>query len=155
MSLAKLEKAEIGKAFIEVYNGKDWQTLKTKVDKVTNTAYAFTNNVQEYRLKVDLEYKGNNAIPDKYSIDQNYPNPFNPITNISFNLPVNSDVSLVIYNVLGQKIKTLVKGQRDAGDYTVTWDATNETGSKVSSGIYFYQITSGSFNQTRKMVLIK
>ncbi len=93
--------------------------------------------------------------PGKFSLDQNYPNPFNPTTEIHFNIPADSKVELRIFNVLGQLVKTLVNDNYTSGEHSVRWDATNEVGSKVTSGVYIYQLKSGNLIQNRKMVLIK
>lgn len=89
------------------------------------------------------------------SLDGNYPNPFNPETNISFSLPQAMDVQLVVYNVLGQKIATLVDREMIAGTHIVTWNGTSETGQPVASGIYFYRLTTSTAVETRKMLLLK
>jgi len=86
---------------------------------------------------------------------QNFPNPFNPKTVIEYLLPQSAEVSLVIYNVLGQKVKTLVDGFQTAGFQSAEWDGTNESGSVTSSGIYFYKLVAGDFTQTKKMVMLK
>ena len=89
-------------------------------------------------------------IPDKYSLSQNYPNPFNPVTKINFSIPKNNLVTLKVYNVLGKEVAVLVNETMNAGTYEVTLNASN-----LSSGVYFYKITSGDFMDTRKMMLIK
>jgi len=89
-------------------------------------------------------------MPTGYWLSQNYPNPFNPVTEISFNLPEVVDVKLEIYNVLGQRVTTLVNGLTEAGIHSVTWD-----GSDVASGIYLYHLQAGNFVETKKMVLLK
>lgn len=94
-------------------------------------------------------------IPTEFELSQNYPNPFNPVTNIKFSLPENANVNLTIYNMLGQKVKTLLSGEQEAGFYTVRWDGTNELGSRVSSGIYIYRIEAGKYTSTMKMNLLK
>ncbi|MFC1563429.1 C10 family peptidase [candidate division KSB1 bacterium] len=93
--------------------------------------------------------------PIEYVLDQNYPNPFNPVTTISFQLRSFSEVSLKIYNINGQVVKTLISGKLPAGNHTVKWDGRNEAGQKVSSGIYIYHIRAGGFTATKKMILIK
>ncbi|MCB0304982.1 MAG: T9SS type A sorting domain-containing protein [Calditrichaeota bacterium] len=95
------------------------------------------------------------ALPETFALDQNYPNPFNPTTQIRFALPQAENVSLRIYDVAGQLIKTLISGNMDAGYYNIQWDGSNQYGSKVASGIYLYRITAGSFVQTKKMILMK
>lgn len=94
-------------------------------------------------------------IPSEFVLSQNYPNPFNPTTSIKFAIPENANVTLDIYNMLGQKVKTLLNGMQDAGYYTVNWDGSNDLGSKVSSGIYIYRISAGKYNATMKMNLLK
>ncbi len=96
-----------------------------------------------------------NQIPDSYSLSQNFPNPFNPETTIKFELPASGEVKLVIHSVIGQKIRTLVQGHRDAGRYSETWDGRDESGNRVSSGVYFYRIKAGDFVKVRKMLLLK
>ena len=89
------------------------------------------------------------------SLSQNYPNPFNPTTTIDYTLREGSLVKLSIYNVAGQLVKTLVNENRLVGAHTVKWDGRNNAGQTVSSGVYFYKLTSKSFVQTKKMVLLK
>jgi photosystem II stability/assembly factor-like uncharacterized protein len=112
-----------------------------------------------YRLKqIDFDgafvYSGvvevNTTAPVKYELGQNYPNPFNPVTNINFRVASTSKVSLKIYDALGREAATLIDGMKEAGNYTVQFDA-----GKLSSGIYYYTLKSGDFTDTRKMVLIK
>jgi len=126
--------------------------------------YAFTDeNLQEgsytYRLKqVDLDgtYEYSSIVnvdiitPIEFELSQNYPNPFNPSTTIKFSIPEGSQVSLKIYNSLGQEIKALVNRFMEAGVYTVNFDAVG-----LNSGMYFYKLNAGEFNQVRKMTLIK
>jgi hypothetical protein len=95
------------------------------------------------------------GLPTSYSLSQNYPNPFNPTTQINFDIPRNSQVNLTIYNVLGQKVKTLINETLPAKKYKVDWDGTSDSGAKVASGIYFYKLQAGEFVQTKKMVMLK
>lgn len=92
----------------------------------------------------------NNSIALTYSLSQNYPNPFNPTTTFSFSIPKSEKVSLKFYDILGNELETYVDGILNSGTYSVEFD-----GSKYSSGIYFYRLTSGNFTETRKMNLIK
>jgi len=94
-------------------------------------------------------------LPQEYSLSQNYPNPFNPTTMIHFELPRASEVRIEIFNLLGQRIHTLVEGTKPAGRYDVTWDGKNEQGVPLSSGIYIYRLTAGEYQRTLKMILLK
>ena len=95
------------------------------------------------------------VIPQKFTLEQNYPNPFNPATTIRFALPEASFVTLKIYNILGQVVKTLVNEQKNAGTYNVQWRGDNDFGHKVSSGAYIYRVIAGQNIFTKKMVLLK
>ncbi len=90
----------------------------------------------------------------EYELLQNYPNPFNPETAISYYLPVSSEVKLEIFNVLGQKIKTLVDQRQPAGHYTVRWDGTADNGEMAPAGMYFYRLTAGDYIAVKKMLLL-
>jgi len=89
-------------------------------------------------------------LPTEYNLAQNYPNPFNPTTDIAFALPHAGQVKLVVYNVLGQEVVTLVDQHMDAGNHTVTWEAND-----YSSGVYFYRLNAEKYTQTLKMMLLK
>jgi hypothetical protein len=96
------------------------------------------------------------STPTEFALLQNFPNPFNPETTIKYNVANGGNVSLRIYNVVGQVVKTLVAEQQNAGRYTVRWNGTDDRGVSVSSGIYFYQITAGSdFQDVKKLMLLK
>jgi hypothetical protein len=90
------------------------------------------------------------TLPDNFKLEQNYPNPFNPSTTISFSIPVEGNVSLKIFNTIGQDIATIVNENLSAGSYSFQWNAQ-----KLISGVYFYRLTSNKFTETRKMILLK
>lgn len=90
-----------------------------------------------------------------FNLFQNYPNPFNPTTTIKFNLPVRQHASINIFNPVGQHIKTLVNGERNAGRHIVKWDGTNGEGTPVGSGTYIYQLKTPNFTDTKKMILLR
>ncbi|MDP4117473.1 MAG: T9SS type A sorting domain-containing protein, partial [Bacteroidota bacterium] len=114
---------------------------------------------QYYRLKqVDTDGKfeysktieADLGLPKTYELSNNYPNPFNPSTKIKFSLPESKIVNLSVYNVLGEKVATLINGQMEAGMHEVNFNAAN-----LTSGVYIYKIEAGKFTQTKKMMLIK
>ena len=90
------------------------------------------------------------GVPERFSLDQNYPNPFNPLTVIRYQLPVQSRVTLKIYDVLGQEVATLVNEIQDAGFKSVKWNAGS-----MASGMYMYRIVAGTYSEVRKMMIIK
>jgi hypothetical protein len=95
-------------------------------------------------------------IPDRYVLDQNYPNPFNPTTSIEFELPAATTVSVRVYNVMGQLVRTLVDAEmKEAGRHGVVWDGRNAAGYRVASGTYVYTLDYGDSRKARSMVLLK
>ncbi len=107
-----------------------------------------------------VEPAGNSQLPKDYSLKQNYPNPFNPSTRIEYTLPINAGVKVVIYNLLGEVVNVLINSQQNAGSHSVVWNSEDTHGSKVGSGVYFYELrangSNGSdFTQIRKMILLK
>ncbi len=95
------------------------------------------------------------AIQLNYFLYDNFPNPFNPDTKISYAIPKNQYVELKIFDVLGRKIKTLIREKRETGFHQTTWDGTDENGNAVASGLYFYQLKTGEFSATKKLLLLK
>jgi len=94
-------------------------------------------------------------IPTAFGLSQNYPNPFNPTTSIEFALPEAANVSLEIYNLLGQKVRTLVNGYVSAGYVTTRWDGLDQHGQEVGSGTYIYRLKTTDRTFTKKLVLMK
>jgi len=94
-------------------------------------------------------------VPIECRLDQNFPNPFNPTTLIRYSLPVSSHLRLTVYSVLGTKVRELVDATQAAGEQTVLWDATDDMGNSVASGIYFYSIRTETSTLIRKMVLLR
>lgn len=111
-------------------------------------AFTVTASGVEEQTDADL-------LPHSYLLKQNYPNPFNPETKIEYNLKEDGGVKLEVFNILGQKIFTLVDGYKEKGEYVVTWNDTDGKGKPFPSGIYFYQITTDNFQKANKMILLK
>lgn len=102
---------------------------------------------------IDVDVGG---IPGEFALGQNYPNPFNPTTTVRFDLPKEASVTLEIYNVLGIRVRTLLKGENiDAGPHSSVWDARDENGAAVPSGVYLYRIDAADFHASKKMTLLK
>ncbi|MFI5407389.1 MAG: T9SS type A sorting domain-containing protein, partial [Nitrososphaerales archaeon] len=157
---------------VEKLFGNDWVVIGFVEGNGTTTelkSYSFTDEniaigIYKYRLKqIDFDgtYEYSNSVeaqvtaPEEFILSQNYPNPFNPSTKIKFSIPRDisserQEVTLIVYDVLGDEIVTLVNEEKTPGEYEVELDGT-----QLPSGIYFYQIKVGSFIQTKKMILIK
>jgi len=99
--------------------------------------------------------EGINSLPHDANLAQNYPNPFNPTTTIGFDLPSAAEVKLEVFNVLGERVRTLFNGRLQAGSTSIVWDGRNDAGQSVGSGAYFYRLNTGSKTLAKKMVLVK
>ena len=95
------------------------------------------------------------AVPDEFALHNNYPNPFNPVTTIQYDIPIDAEVLLVVYDILGRHVMTLVNTSQTAGYKSIKWNGTNDHGQLVSAGMYFYHLQAGKFSKVRKMVLLK
>jgi hypothetical protein len=135
---------------VGTYNGtltvSGWDINHRLIDVIVPVTFTVT--------PVGIEDDINN-MPTEFSLAQNYPNPFNPTTEIEFALPVRSHVTLSVFNVLGQKVKSLVNADLDAGYKTVIWDGSDDTGVDVASGTYFYVLKAGDKSFTKKMTMLK
>ncbi|MEA3296728.1 MAG: PKD domain-containing protein [candidate division Zixibacteria bacterium] len=150
-----------GSVFFETGKTKscsgEWCFEVTNVTHAINTYNSAANDVTKacesgwvYGVSGDLASLKNTDKPTDFGLSQNYPNPFNPVTEISFSLPSESHVKLVVYNIVGQRVTVLANREFVAGNHTVTWNASG-----VSSGIYLYRLTTSDFTDTKKMVLMK
>lgn len=106
-------------------------------------------------VATDVEEEKQVAVPKEFSLSQNYPNPFNPHTVIEYALPKESKVKIVVYNILGQKVRVLKDEIEKEGYKRVIWDGRDDSGSEVASGIYFYRIVAGDFVKAKKMMMVK
>lgn len=133
------------------YIGNDFWT--NKIVPVWTDERAGGFDMEIYTANIDILSGINpvvNTIPSQYELRQNYPNPFNPSTKINFSLPKQSNIELSIFDINGQLVSKVYEGEMNAGEHSITWD-----GGKVSSGIYFYRLTTNGFTETKKMMLIK
>ena len=106
-------------------------------------------------LVLDLDEDADEFWPESFSLEQNFPNPFNPSTEIGYSLPERAEVTLGIFNILGQRVRVMTIPEQPAGEHIFTWDGTDDRASRVSSGVYLYRLEAGSFVETKKMVLIR
>jgi arabinogalactan endo-1,4-beta-galactosidase len=136
--------------------GSDWENVAT---------FSFSNQFGEAEgleslsafgaLSSIAENEITHSLPYQFILHQNYPNPFNPETVISYQIPQSGEVSLRIFNLLGQEIETLVEAFQNAGKYNATFNVNDLKNNQITSGIYFYRLTSGSYTSTKKLLLIK
>ena len=117
--------------------------------KVSNADRILFINRYQYLSTID------ETVPATFALHENYPNPFNPTTTLRFDLPGVSDVNVVIYNMLGQKVRTFNMNSISAGSHSIKWNATNDLGDPVGAGVYLYQLQAKDFVKTRKMILLK
>ena len=135
------------------------------VDLIRNVEYSYRLAAYDYAgnqsgftepvIAILLATDQSDVIPEVFTLHQNYPNPFNPTTQIRYDLPENSYVSITIYDLMGKRVKSFVNSKQDPGYRSIHWNATNDLGQPVSAGMYIYTIQAGEFRQTRKMVLLK
>ena len=111
--------------------------------------------IEGWSLALDVNEDDENNLPDSYCLHQCYPNPFNPSTQIRYDLPCASNVQLSIYNIVGQEVRVLSRGQQGAGHYQQEWDGCTETGQPVTSGLYFYRLQADDYVASKKMLLVK
>jgi hypothetical protein len=124
---------------------------------LTNSALRFAAfDIEFQEANTNTSTNGSTVVPTAELLAQNYPNPFNPETTIAFDMVEDGNVSIEVFNVRGQKVKTLINEHMTSGEnYTVVWEGTNDSNQKVSSGIYLYKMKAGNYSSTKKMILMK
>jgi hypothetical protein len=138
---------------IRVYSPREKIEYAVSFERQDQTESAFgVDPIYVVRLE---SFERSALLPTVYDMGKNYPNPFNPETHINYQLPEASQVQLLIYNTLGQKIRTLLDERKEAGYYTIQWDGRDERGLSVGSGIYFIKMQAGNTVKIQKMTLIK
>ncbi len=139
-----------GESFDFVSSQFEIATTGTNMISVVSTGAVSIDYVQLLKITTIVSNENDPNGPEGFKLSQNYPNPFNPTTNINFTLPAASNATLTVYNLLGQKVATLIDGRMRAGAHTVQFNARN-----LASGVYFYQLQAGDFTLQRRMTLIK
>ena len=129
-----------------------WWVMANDEDELSTQS----NNGAINRIVVGtLAIDPTDLIPNVFALHQNYPNPFNPVTTLRYDLPEDAKVSIMIYDLMGREVKSLVNVQQNAGFKSIIWDATNDLGQPVSAGVYLYRISAGDFHKVKKMILLK
>lgn len=133
-------------------------------EQITDTAYGrFPDGSSSWSsldptpgaANAELSIINEGIIPSQFALHQNYPNPFNPVTTIAFDVPEQSDVLVEIYSVTGQRVKTLVNQNVDAGFHKIMWNGTNDAGVGLASGMYIYRISANNFTNVKKLIFMK
>ena len=154
-----LDWIETSPGFYHLTNG-DWEYIPTFVLQSENKIWCLIDKPGTYVLKQGSE-RSPIILPEEFTLKQNYPNPFNPQTTIDYDIPYNSTgldqvpTSLVIYDLLGKEVIRLVDGYQLPGKYSISWTGVNYNGNRVASGIYFYSLRTGTFSDTRRMILLR
>jgi hypothetical protein len=139
----------------------DKEGYATSTGNVGIGAKEYTVNGVDLNLELLTAVSAPGTLPARFALEQNYPNPFNPSTRISFSLPVLSNVTITVYDMLGQQVARLVNGSLPAGSHDVVWNGKDNTGRSVASGVYFYRLDAaaasggGSYSSFKKMMLLK
>ncbi len=139
----------------------NWVALESVADTANNVVNATITTSGVYALFTPdiitdvVDEDSRDGLPYNFQLAQNYPNPFNPATTISYSVPARSHVTITIYNLLGQRIRTLIDEDKSAGTYQAVWNSNDESGSTVASGVYLYRFETNNHSETRKMMLIK
>jgi len=123
--------------------------------EAVGTYHSYSGFWNPWVVATDVEEEKEAVVPKEFSISQNYPNPFNPHTVIEYALPKESKVKIVVYNILGQKVRVLKDEIEKEGYKRVIWDGRDDSGSEVASGIYFYRIVAENFVKAKKMMMVK
>ncbi|MFC1887185.1 Omp28-related outer membrane protein [Candidatus Cloacimonadota bacterium] len=140
------------------YDEGTYRTIGTSFE-ITGLGGANTLDEAIYEILDFFDVLGTGSddsiIPLYTELHNNYPNPFNPVTNIKYSLKKDSKVSLEVYNIKGQLVRTLIKDELKAGNYEVIWEGLDDNRNRVSSGVYFYKLNAGDYSSTKKMILLK
>ena len=141
----------------QVLPGNTQYNFKGVLDdiRIYNYALPYSSIQSLYDFITDVKDEKEVSLPKNFGLTQNYPNPFNGQTNIEFQISSLSNVKIQIFNILGQKIKTLLDEEKSPGYYTIIWDSKNDFGDSMNSGIYFIKFSAGKFTETKKMTLLK
>lgn len=152
--LATIEKSDTIYTDTEIVEGKTYYYKLTAVD-VQGFESGPSNEVMATIKAIPGEDNENGTVLKQFELKQNYPNPFNPSTTIDYQVPEYTNVTITVYSVLGKEVRRLVNDYKEAGTYQVEWNGRDNEGSRISSGVYFYQMTTVNFKAVKKLMLQK
>ena len=148
---AKLAEAATNLSLVEGDESGGFHNHKYQMDLLANVI----QNANDILAATGVQEYTSTKLPRTFALLQNFPNPFNPSTKIDYMLPNRAQVTLEVFNLLGEKVKTLVNSQQNAGVHSIIWNARNDLGKEVPNSIYFYRITTDKYKDTKKMSLLK
>jgi hypothetical protein len=139
---------------------RGWINITSSLNTDSNIVCGITDDLSPFAVglaidPMDVGEEISGALPLSFGLRQNYPNPFNPQTSVEYSVPKRSHVLIEIYNITGQRVRTLVDGTVPPGTYRIVWDGKNAAGQSVASGVYLYRFQAGDHVDTKKMVLLK
>ncbi len=152
--LATIEKLDTIYTDTRIIEGETYYYKLTAVD-VQGFESTSSNEVMAIIKAIPGEDNDNVAVLEQFELEQNYPNPFNPSTTIKYRVPEYTNVSIIVYNVLGKEIRRLVSEYKEAGIYQVEWDGRDNEGRQVASGMYFYQMMTMKYRAVKKLMVQK
>ncbi len=130
-----------------------WKPLESRMETTSNSVKTITEELGTFQLRWSKNFT--KTLPEVYSLEQNYPNPFNSMTTIRFSLEQEGLVTIRIFDITGREIKTVTSSNMRSGPHSILWDGTNSEGKPIASGVYIYQIKSGTFVNSKKMIYLK
>ncbi len=141
--------------FIQQRRANRWTTLSTRLRTDRESVFAQITRPGDFRLAIVDSLQNLLTLPERFALKQNYPNPFNPETVIEYELPRNTYVTVTVFNALGQVIRVLYDGEQEAGIHRLRWDARDDYGRRVATGLYFYRLATPEFSKVRKMIFMQ
>jgi hypothetical protein len=155
LALDKTNDSSLAQTRTDLFTAKSVRYVRITVTRLDPAAWASFWDFKVFVLSPEAGVHGDNLLPNDTRLEQNYPNPFNPLTTVMYALRKEAKVSIIIYNMLGQGVKTLIDADQHAGYKSVAWDGTNDDGAKVCSGVYFCRMSADEYVSTKKLLLLK
>ncbi len=155
LAVDKTNDSTLAQTRTDLFTAKSVRYVRITVTRLAPAAWASFWDFKVFVLSPEGGVQGDNLLPADTRLDQNYPNPFNPVTTVMYALRKEGKVSITIYNLLGQRVKTLIDADQQAGYKSIAWNGTNDDGARVGSGVYFCRMSADEYVSTKKLLLLK
>jgi hypothetical protein len=155
LAVDKTNDSSIDQTRTDLFTAKTARYIRITVTSLDPAAWASFWDFKVFVMSTEAGVHGDNLLPNDTRLDQNYPNPFNPLTTVMYALRKEAKVSIAIYNLLGQRVKTLIDSDQEAGYKSIAWNGTNDDGANVCSGVYFCRMSADAYVSTKKLLLLK